>query len=85
MNRFTDLHLMTEDDRVEIIANTAVTKMHDGRYPEMAFIVDNSEIADRYIEKLKELQPSIRVLRRMPGPTAHAYSVIIQSDGGSVQ
>lgn len=82
---YADLADLEEDDRIELIAKAAKTKMQNGQYPEIAFVTDNSPKADRYIEKLKKIDIGIRVIGRWPGPTQHAYTVKLQYDGGSVQ
>lgn len=78
-----DLHTMTEDERIELIGLTA-NQMIMGRHPAIAFIVEDSDKADRYIEKLKEKFPGIVVLKRYPGPVDQTYTVEIKF-GGTIQ
>lgn len=56
---FSDLHLMTEDDRIQIIGNAAREAENA-----IAFIVEDNAKADRYLAKLAEHFPDLEEERR---------------------
>ncbi len=41
----------------------------------VAFVVDTSDVADRWVEAIRRLCPALRVLDRFHGPTAGVYTV----------
>ncbi len=72
--RFADLHALPEDDRIREIGWSVM----NARGP-VAFIVeDDGAKADRYIAKLKERFPRVRVMGTWPGPTPGVVTVKVQ-------
>lgn len=70
---FYDMYELEEDARIKLIGETVMCKKHDSASAEpikIAVMVDheNSTKADRYIQKLKERYPGIRVVSRACGP-----------------
>lgn len=67
---FADIADLEEDRRIEIIGGMAMA----GKT--VAFITDSDEgKADRYIKKLTERFPGIRILGRFDGPVPNTVSV----------
>jgi hypothetical protein len=71
---FLDVHRLTEDSRIEMIGDTAIS----GRV--VAFVVDAEGTdgyakADRYIKKLKQRFPSLRIVFRGEGPVDNCITV----------
>ena len=61
---YADLHDLSEDDRIKLIAETVLSAgMVTG------FLVENDKKADRYIEKLRKRFPGVDILGKMRGPT----------------
>lgn len=74
---FTDLYMLDEDKRIEIIGQSTVdNKMSENH---ICFIVDDDQKADRYIKKLQAKFPSIRVLNRVRGPTPDSITVSLHA------
>lgn len=71
MTQFFDMHQFKEDDRIDTIGKTV---MDLGAIT--AFIVEaDGAKADRYIRKLAERWPKVRILGREPGPTKGVETV----------
>lgn len=66
MNRvpFQDISVLKEDDRIALIGKTVMEEPSSlaDKPRIIGFFVDNDEKADRYIKKLKELYPTIRII-----------------------
>lgn len=68
---YADLHGFDEDARIDLIGRTCV---EGGKT--VAFVVDDvPDKPDRYVRKLLEKFPGIRVVSRGPGPVAGTYTV----------
>ena len=64
MTQFADIADHDEDKRIEIIGHRVMA-----HFEQVAFITDDDEgKADRYIAKLQERFPGIRVIERGKGP-----------------
>lgn len=76
MPPFIDLASLSEDERIEMIGHRAVDHREI-----VGFMVDieNGSHAkgDRYIEKLKRIFPSIKVMFRGDGPVAEVETIQI--------
>lgn len=79
MVAYADIADFDEDTRIEIIGNAVMTtpKSSADKPVVAAFVVENDEKADRYIGKLQERFPGIRIIDRFPGPCADMVSVRI--------
>ena len=80
MQGFTDLGDYEEDQRIEIIGKTVMEAQKPSSCEKpfmMAFIVENDEKADRYIEKIKKKFPKIRIIDRLSGPVPNTIAVRI--------
>jgi hypothetical protein len=62
---FADIADHDEDTRIEIIGHAAVDHQQV-----TGFIVETDAKADRYVRKLQEKYPLIRIIARSPGPVA---------------
>jgi uncharacterized membrane protein len=70
MKAFADLAELPEDERIRAIADTA---MHGHS---VAFVVEDDEKADRYIEKLSKF--NVTVTARGAGPVAGTVFVRVE-------
>lgn len=72
MTIFSDIADLEEDDRITAIGNHAFARKPSSAEKPVVVgvIVDDSEKADRYVKKLKEKFPTIRIIDRNPGPVA---------------
>ena len=71
MTHFADIADEDEDQRIRIIGHRAM--VHKER---VAFVTDSDEgKADRYIAKLKQQFPGIRILERGDGPVENTVYV----------
>lgn len=73
MTKFVDMYELAEDKRIELIGNTVMCKKHDADTNEpvkIPVMVDYEEgkKADRYIKKLQDRFPGIRIVGRHLGP-----------------
>ena len=76
MAKFADLADMDEDDRIKKIGETAIKT---GTV--VGFVTDDDEgKSDRYIRKLKEQFPSLKVIHHDPGPVPHTILVKVQRE-----
>lgn len=86
MRGYTDLADLSEDDRIGKIGNFILQnpKKEDGSPIIVGVTVDDEggTKAERYIKKLKEKFPSIRVIDRFKGPVANTETIRF---GGPVQ
>ena len=74
MSLFLDLGDEQEDDRINAIGNAAMSTPGT-----VAFITDaDPGKAERYIAKIKERFPFVRIVARHPGPVKDTVSVIVQ-------
>lgn len=67
---FADLADLEEDKRIEMIGDSVMkTPRTSADKPVMnAFVVDDDAKADRYIKKLQDKFPGIRIIDRSDGP-----------------
>lgn len=71
---YKDLHLEPEDERIRQIGEKCMREKFV-----VGFIVDDEPgKADRYIRKLQERYPGIRVTYRGKGPTPHVETVKVE-------
>jgi hypothetical protein len=77
MPLYADLGDLPEDQRIEAIGKAVMGgSKSSGDKPIMAaFVVEDDEKADRYIKKLQERFPGIRVIDRFKGPVPGTISV----------
>lgn len=70
MTFYADLGDLEEDKRIEAIGKVVMVGVNkSAEKPIMAaFVVENDEKADRYIAKLRDRFPGIRVVDREKGP-----------------
>ena len=70
MTFYTDLADLEEDKRIEAIGNAVMggPKTSADKPIMAAFVVEDDAKADRYISKLQERFPEIRVIDRIQGP-----------------
>jgi hypothetical protein len=70
MTVFADLHSMTEDERIEFIGRSVMESPRSSAdNPRMnAFVVEDRDKADRYIQKLMKRFPGIRIIDGLDGP-----------------
>jgi len=66
-----------EDKRIELIGHYAMEHKKTVGFLVDAEGVDGYEKADRYIRKLQEKWPGIRIIDKMPGPVANVITVRI--------
>jgi hypothetical protein len=71
---FADLGELPEDERIALIGETA-------RECVIGFIVETNAKADRYVRKLLERFPAVRLVGRGPGPVANSILVRIGPRG----
>src|SRR4051794_22600592 len=74
MKGYADLHNLSEDERIDFIGRSVMEgPASSGDKPVMnAFVVDDHAKADRYVQKLKQKFPGIRIIDRFDGPVANA-------------
>ena len=70
MKGFADLADLPEDDRITIIGKTAESGKR------VAFVVEDHEKADRYIDKLTK-RFRVSVAKRLDGPVKDTVSIIV--------
>lgn len=77
MTQFGDLYNLTENERIDLIGRTVMEgPKTSGDKPKMiAFVVDNHKKADRYIKKLNEKFPGIRIIDRFDGLVHNTVTV----------
>lgn len=75
--KYADLHDLSEDGRIETIARVIATGKS------VAFIVEDDDKADRYLEKLRAVDPRVTVLARGKGPVAGTIAVKVGIGGGA--
>jgi hypothetical protein len=77
MKGFTDIADFDEDTRIDMIGKAAMSgKQSSGEKPLIiGFVVDNHIKADRYIKKLREKFPTIRIIDRFDGPVQNTVTV----------
>lgn len=61
MTRYLDMGDSTEDDRLAMIGHSAIVHKET-----VGFVVENTAKAKRYVERLKELFPTIRIVEQFP-------------------
>lgn len=78
MRAIVDLHSLSEDERIQIIGKTAMASEKP-----VAFMVDADTLPDgkgkaaRYISKLAQHFPNLRVIKISDGPVADVTTVEI--------
>ncbi len=77
MKGFTDLHDLEEDERIQAIGQATMggSRSSADKPLIIAFIVDDYEKADRYMEKLEKNFPGIRLIDKMNGPVKDSVLV----------
>lgn len=72
MTKYADIADFDEDKRIDIIGHRAIDHLE-----KVAFIVESDvpDKAERYIRKLKEKFPTIRIIERGKGPIANTEYV----------
>lgn len=75
MTAFSDLADLPEDERIAIIGRTA----EGGK--RVAFVVEDDEKANRYIEKLTK-RFHVSVVKRLSGPVKDTVSIIVTKREG---
>ncbi len=69
--RYEDLHELSEDDRIKVIGDAAMTGKTVGVCLEKS---EPQKIA-RYIAKVTERFPAVRVIERIEGPTTLVITI----------
>ena len=79
MKGYADLYEYEEDDRIKLIGEFVMNgPKSSGDKPIMvAFIVEDHEKAERYIRKLEEKFPGIRIIDRLDGPVQGMVTVSV--------
>lgn len=74
---YTDLADMDEDERIDVIGKTIMAQpvTSTGEPFVAGVVVDNDEKADRYLKKLAEKFPLIRLIERCPGPVENSVTM----------
>lgn len=74
MTQFVDLYRLSEDERIDVIGRTA----REAQNP-VGFMVEAKPKvkAERYISKLLERFPDLRVLERAKGPTPGVVTITV--------
>jgi len=79
VTQYGDLYNLTENERIDLIGRSVMEgpKTSADKPIMVAFVVDDHEKADRYIEKLKKKFPEIRIIDKFDGPVKDTVSVRI--------
>jgi hypothetical protein len=77
MKGFADIADFAEDTRIDMIGNATMSgKQSSSEKPlVIGFVVENHAKADRYVKKLQEKFPSIRIIDRFDGPVKNTVTV----------
>ena len=77
MKAFADISDHDEDTRIDMIGKATMSgKQSSADKPLIiGFVVDDHEKADRYVKKLQEKFPTIRIIDRFDGPVPNVVTV----------
>ena len=77
MTGYSDLADLKEDDRIQVIGNAVMqgSRSSTEKPKMMAFVVEDAEKAQRYVDKLVKAFPSIRIIDTKPGPVKDTIMV----------
>jgi hypothetical protein len=79
MKGFADIADFDEDKRIDMIGNATMSgKQSSAEKPLIiGFVVEDHAKADRYVKKLKEKFPTIRIIDRFDGPVQNTVTVYV--------
>jgi hypothetical protein len=77
MKGFADLGDFDEDTRIDMIGKATMSGNQSSAEQPLVigFVVDDHVKADRYVQKLQERFPMIRIIDRFDGPIPNAVTV----------